>query len=73
MKEALQIFQINNEKQLKSFIEKYTADIEEPNVNWHVSDNEIRFERLNIQKIKFNSDELIRTSLFYAEELEKIA
>ena len=73
MKEALQIFQINNENQLKSFIEKYTADIEEPNVNWHVSDNEIRFERLNIQKIKFNSDELIRTSLFYAEELEKIA
>ena len=64
---------MNNENQFKAFIEKYTGEIEEPSVNWHIVGNEIEFKKLNTHKIKFNSDELIKTSLFYAEELEKIA
>ena len=39
MKEALQIFQINSENELKKFIENYTKDIEESTVNWHFSGN----------------------------------
>lgn len=73
LEEALKVFQEPNEQSLRDFITSYTEKIDEPTVQWRIENGRIYFDRLNAEKVKFNSEELIRTSLFYAEELEKIA
>ena len=71
--QALQIFQVDSEAQLRTFISDYTSQLEEPLVNWRLEEGQLLFERINKQSIKFNSEDLIKTTLLYSEELEKIA
>lgn len=58
---------------MKEFIASYTENIDEPTVSWRLENGKVYFDKLDIQKVKFNSEDLIRTSLQYSEELEKIA
>jgi hypothetical protein len=65
--EALKIFQLENESELKQFIERYCEGIEEPTVRWVFSGSKILFEKANPRRIVFNSDDLIMTTLNYAQ------
>lgn len=71
--QAIQIFQVENEQQLRKFINDFTSELDEPLVNWTLEGGSLIFEKINKQTVKFNSEELIKTALLYSDELEKIA
>lgn len=71
--EALKVFQEPNEQSLREFINSYTESIDEPTVRWRVEDGNVYFDKLNAHRVKFNSEDLISTALFYSQELERIA
>ncbi len=73
MSEALKIFQLENEGELREFIERYCESIEEQMVRWVFVGAKIVFEKANKKRFVFNSDDLILTTLNYSHELERIA
>ena len=52
---------------------RYSDSQEESSVQWSIEEGKIHFRKLNSNKIKFNSNDLIRTALYYANEIERIA
>jgi hypothetical protein len=65
----LKIFQLDNEAELRQFIERYCDAVEEQLVRWVFSGSKIVFEKANKKKFVFNSDDLILTTLNYSHEL----
>ena len=73
LKDALQVFQTDTEAELRKFVDSYTESQEDSPIQWSIENGHILFKRANKNKVKFNSNELIQTSLSYATEWEKIA
>ena len=73
IKAALEVFEFSSLQELKDFATSYQESLEDHSVNWVFKEGSINFEREANKKIHFNSEDLIKKTLEYSLELEKIA
>jgi hypothetical protein len=69
----LEVFEFSSLQELKDFATSYQESLEDHSVNWVFKEGSINFEKETNKKVHFNSEDLIKKTLEYSLELEKIA
>eukprot|EP00825_Cyclidium_porcatum_P050050 TRINITY_DN8812_c0_g1_i4.p1 TRINITY_DN8812_c0_g1~~TRINITY_DN8812_c0_g1_i4.p1 ORF type:complete len:276 (+),score=71.16 TRINITY_DN8812_c0_g1_i4:131-958(+) len=72
IQEALKIFNLNNLQELNDYIVQNNKLSGETGFKWQIENQELQFQSIAPKQKRFNAEQLIKTTLNYAHELEKI-